>query len=113
MHDLGDALLAAGLAEPVMDIDMMRLTYDDARSVMMDLKDIGANTLVDNRSQGMVTPRKLQQVLNAYETFRSAGVLPASYEIVYGHAWKTKQRIKKTDNAEIKIPVNTAFRSYK
>ncbi|MDH5484891.1 MAG: malonyl-ACP O-methyltransferase BioC [Gammaproteobacteria bacterium] len=113
MHDLGDALLAAGLAEPVMDMDMMKLTYDDARSVMMDLKAIGANTLVDNHSSGMVTPRRFQQVLKAYETFRCAGVLPASYEIVYGHAWKTEQRIKKIDNGEIKIPVNTVLRSYK
>ena len=113
MHDLGDALLAAGLAEPVMDVDMMRLTYKDARSVMQDLKAIGANTPIDNRSSGMVTPRKFQRVINAYEGFRSGGVLPASYEIVYGHAWKMKPRIKKTDNAEVKIPINTAFRSYK
>lgn len=88
MHDLGDSLLHSGFAEPVMDMDMMQLTYQDARTVMTDLKSIGANTPMHDQYRGLLTPRKLQRVLNAYEVFRQQDVLPASFEVIYGHAWK-------------------------
>jgi len=90
MHDLGDALLMTGFAEPVMDIDLMTLTYENAKDVMLDLKNIGANTPMKNEHRGLITPRKFQRVLNAYETFRVEGVVPATYEVVYGHAWKAE-----------------------
>jgi malonyl-CoA O-methyltransferase len=107
MHDLGDALLASGFAEPVMDMDVMTLTYKDAKSVMMDLKNIGANTPVENISRGLLTPRKLQRVLDAYEVFRTEGVVPATYEVVYGHAWKADvQMQRKTQGEEIVIPLS-------
>ncbi|MFW2371553.1 MAG: malonyl-ACP O-methyltransferase BioC [Gammaproteobacteria bacterium] len=88
MHDLGDSLLHSGFAEPVMDMDMMSLTYQDARTVMSDLKAIGANTPMQGEYKGLLTPRKLQRVLDAYEAFRQQGVLPASFEVIYGHGWK-------------------------
>lgn len=88
MHDLGDSLLHSGFAEPVMDMDMMNLTYQQARTVMTDLKAIGANTTLKSHYRGLLTPRKLQQVLDAYEGFRQDGVLPASFEVLYGHGWK-------------------------
>jgi len=96
MHDLGDELIQAGLAEPVMDMDLLTLTYQDVKSVMLDLKSIGANTILKNQKKavekGLVTPAKLKKVITHYETYRKNGVIPASYEVVYGHAWKTKQR---------------------
>jgi malonyl-CoA O-methyltransferase len=104
MHDLGDALLAKGFAEPVMDMDLMTLTYNDAKEVMMDLKNIGANTPMKNENRGLLTPRKFQRVLDAYESFRKEGVVPASYEIVYGHAWKSeKVASKKIEPKEISV----------
>jgi len=103
MHDLGDELIHAGLAEPVMDMDVMKLTYEDVISVMKDLKAIGANTILKNQKKtaetGLVTPGKLKRVISYYEQFRSNDLIPASYEVVYGHAWKTQQR-------ETKIPQN-------
>lgn len=96
MHDLGDELIQAGLAEPVMDMDLLTLTYQDVKSVMVDLKAIGANTILKNQKKavekGLVTPGKFKRVITHYEKYRKNGVIPASYEIVYGHAWKTKQR---------------------
>ncbi|MCW8934799.1 MAG: malonyl-ACP O-methyltransferase BioC [Gammaproteobacteria bacterium] len=96
MHDLGDELIQAGLAEPVMDMDLLTLTYQDVKAVMLDLKSIGANTILKNQNKvvekGLVTPGKLKRVINHYEKYRKNGVIPASYEVVYGHAWKTKQR---------------------
>lgn len=108
MHDLGDALIHTGLAEPVMDMDMMVLTYDKPMGVMTDLKAIGANTVVNNSEEkpGLVTPAKLRRVLNAYELLGDQGVVPASYEVVYGHAWKTKLRDKKIDSGEYRISLD-------
>ncbi len=109
MHDLGDELIQVGLAEPVMDMDMMTLTYQDAMSVMSDLKAIGANTTLNTQKKsaerGLVTPSKLKRVIDAYEAFRSDGQLPATYEVVYGHAWKTMQRKKKIDQTEFSVPL--------
>lgn len=110
MHDLGDELIHAGLAEPVMDMDMMTLTYSDAMSVMADLKAIGANTTLNNHKaiaeRGLVTPSKLKRVVDAYEMFRINQQIPASYEVVYGHAWKTQQRAKKIDQAEFSVSID-------
>jgi len=107
MHDLGDALIHAGLAEPVMDMDLLTLTYNDAMSVMKDLKAIGANTILKNQQKdaehGLVTPAKLKRVVAHYEQFRKDGIIPASYEVVYGHAWKTKQRATKLEQTEFTV----------
>jgi len=110
MHDLGDELIHTGLAEPVMDMDLMALTYENVMSVMSDLKAIGANTTLKNQKktteQGLVTPGKLKRVIEYYEQFRNDGVVPASYEVIYGHAWKTKQRATKIPQTEFSVSVD-------
>ncbi len=108
MHDLGDELLLSGFAEPVLDMDMITLTYSHAKEVMIDLKNIGANTLINNKSRGLITPRKFQRVIDAYEAFRVNDILPASFEIVYGHAWKAEESNKKEVIGEaFSIPIKT------
>lgn len=87
MHDIGDALVRAGLAEPVMDVDYFRLTYDDVTDLMRDLKAIGASNATAGRSRGLTGRRRLDRVRAAYEQFRQEGRLPATWEVVYGHAW--------------------------
>jgi len=113
MHDLGDELIQAGLAEPVMDMDLLTLTYQDVMSVMVDLKSIGANTILKNQKKvaehGLVTPGKLKKVISHYEQYRKQGLIPASYEVVYGHAWKTKPRetkISKEDSVAKEFSVS-------
>ncbi len=107
MHDLGDELIYAGLAEPVMDMDVLTLTYKDVMSVMKDLKAIGANTILKDQknaaNMGLVTPAKLKRVIAHYESFRCDGVVPASYEVVYGHAWKISQRETKINQKEFSV----------
>jgi len=103
MHDLGDDLLSSGFAEPVMDMDMMTLTYNDVMSVMTDLKAIGANTPVKNNMRGLLTPGKLQKMIAQYEGFRKDDRLPASFEIIYGHAWKTDKEDRQSVG-EVRVP---------
>ena len=101
MHDLGDNLLHSGFAEPVMDMDMMRLTYQHARTVMTDLKAIGANTTLQGQYRGLLTPGKLQRVLDAYENFRHEGMLPASFEVIYGHGWKPIEPMRQRQSSAL------------
>jgi malonyl-CoA O-methyltransferase len=93
MHDYGDMLVAAGLADPVMDVERMTLTYTDAIDLMREVKAIGAANAGMQRRRGLLGRGQLAQVCAAYERFRdSGGRLPASYEVVHGHAWVPLQR---------------------
>jgi malonyl-CoA O-methyltransferase len=87
LHDVGDSLLHAKWAEPVMDSERITVTYRELRGLMQDLKHIGAHNVTSGRPRGLTGKRHLQQLIEAYEPFREDGVLPASYEVVYGHAW--------------------------
>jgi malonyl-CoA O-methyltransferase len=87
MHDVGDAVVRAGLSEPVLDVDRMQLTYPDAMELMRDLKAIGAHNVTAGRPRGLVGRERMQRMRNAYEAFRRDGRLPATYEVVYGVAW--------------------------
>ena len=93
MHDVGDALMRQGFAEPVMDTEYITMTYREAMTLMKELKQIGAHNVTRGRSRHMTGKRQLKQMLQAYEQFRSDGVLPASYEVVYGHAWAPTQSV--------------------
>ncbi|HEV2268217.1 MAG TPA: malonyl-ACP O-methyltransferase BioC [Steroidobacteraceae bacterium] len=104
MHDVGDALVRAGLQEPVLDVDRTELTYSDGMAVMRDLKSIGARNATAGRPRSLVGRDRLQRVLTAYESFRKDGRLPATYEIVYGAAWGSAGRPAASVNAgEVRI----------
>jgi len=91
MHDVGDALVRAGFVEPVMDVEHITLTYEDCFSLMKDLKTLGANNADDDRSRGLTGKNKIERLKSAYEKYRTEGRLPATYEVVYGHAWVPAQ----------------------
>jgi malonyl-CoA O-methyltransferase len=93
MHDLGDMLTHSGFAEPVMDMEIITLTYADVKSVMQDLRGIGAHNATAGRAQGMMGKAAWQHVLERYESYRRDGKLPATFEIVYGHAWKPQPKV--------------------
>ncbi|HSS46884.1 MAG TPA: malonyl-ACP O-methyltransferase BioC [Burkholderiales bacterium] len=88
MHDLGDMLVQTGFNTPVMDMEQITLTYVNVVSLMHDLKAIGAHNVSHGRRHGLAGKSLLQTVSRNYEKFRSEGRLPATFEVVYGHAWK-------------------------
>ena len=89
MHDVGDALVKTRFADPVMDVERITVTYPDVWKLMRELKQIGAHNVTAGRPRGLTGKSNMQQLVNAYERYRQAEVLPASYEIVNGHAWAT------------------------
>ncbi len=103
MHDLGDRLLACGFADPVVDMEMMTLTYADAHGLMRDLKALGAHNVTRGRPPGLGGRSLLAKVAQNYETFRRDGRLPATFEVVYGHAWKPAPRVSPTGRPVIAI----------
>ena len=88
MHEIGDALLQAGFQDPVTDMEMITMTYANVRQLMRDIKQIGASNTDSNRSKGLMGKTKLKAFEDAYEQFKTEdGLYPASWEIIYGHAW--------------------------
>ena len=100
MHDIGDMLAHSGFAEPVMDMEIITLTYDDIKTVMQDLRSIGAHNATAGRARGMMGKAAWQLVMENYERYRRDGKLPATFEIIYGHAWKPKPHVT-SDGAQI------------
>ena len=88
MHDLGDALVASGFADPVMEMEVLTLEYADVSAVARDLKALGAVNALPGRARGLSGRGRWRRMTEAYERFRRNGALPATFEVVYGHAWK-------------------------
>mgnify|MGYP001609385733 FL=1 len=88
MHDVGDGLLQAGFADPVMEAETITVSYESVDKLMADLRDIGANATAEGGRTGLTAPSVLPTLRQAYEEYRLENRLPASYEVVYGHAWK-------------------------
>ena len=95
MHDIGDALIRAGFGQPVMDVEHFTLTYDKPMGVLRDLKAIGATNANQQRASGLMGKQRFTHMLNAYEDFRtSENKVPATYEVVHGHAWAAQEIFK-------------------
>jgi len=105
MHDIGDMLVAAGFADPVLEMETITLTYHDVRAVMQDLRGIGAHNATAGRAQGMTGKAKWGRIVQNYEALRRDGRLPATFEIVYGHAWKVPP--KKTGDGRAVVSMDS------
>jgi len=92
MHDIGDIMVHSGFADPVMDMEYFTLSYTEVRELMRDLKAIGAHNVTRGRPIGLSGKTAFSSVVQNYEAFRRDGKLPATFEIVYGHAWKPQRR---------------------
>lgn len=97
MHDIGDALIRNGFGQPVMDVEHFTLTYDKPIGVLKDLKAIGATSAHKNRQVGLMGKQHFTRMLEAYEQFRTEGKIPATYEVVHGHAWAAQEVFKGPD----------------
>jgi malonyl-CoA O-methyltransferase len=92
MHDLGDGLVAAGFADPVMEMERITLEYADVAAIARDLKAIGAHNVLPGRPRGLSGRGRWKKMEELYKASRRDGALPATFEVVYGHAWKAVPR---------------------
>jgi malonyl-CoA O-methyltransferase len=103
MHDLGDLLVAAGFADPVMDMEVITFTYARFEEVIADLRASGQVNCLRDRRRGLTGRRVWDRARRAYAQTAREGRVPASFEIVYGHAWKPQRRVGATGARIIKF----------
>jgi malonyl-CoA O-methyltransferase len=87
MHDVGDAMLNAGLRDPVLDVFRYTLTYSEPRKLLEELQGLGATNADRARARGLTGKSRYRRMLAAYEAMRVDGRIPASWEVVSAHAW--------------------------
>jgi malonyl-CoA O-methyltransferase len=105
MHDIGDALLRAGFNDPVMDVERFTLTYPDVYGVMRELKALGAHNATAGRPRTLTGKGRLRAMAAAYEVYRGEGLLPATFEVVYGLAWAPAARNIR-EAGVVKVPLS-------
>jgi len=103
MHDVGDMMIGAGFVDPVMDMEYLILTYAEVRTLMRDLKAIGAHNVAAGRNHALTGKRALKEIERRYESFRKDARLPATFEVIYGHAWKPLPRMSPAGRPVIDI----------
>jgi len=103
MHDIGDMLVHAGFADPVMDMEYVTLTYDSPKALLAELKAIGATNRTRGRPTGLMGRARFARVLARLEALRRDGRIPATFEVVYGHAWKGEPRTSAEGHAIVKF----------
>lgn len=106
MHNVGDGLMRAGFINPVMEAEHITLTYRDLDALVRDLRDTGAVNIAAGRRAGLTTPRTAAAMRAAYERFRQPdGRLPATCEIVFGHAWAPQSLPQRRSNGAVGVPI--------
>lgn len=103
MHDLGDALVQAGFIDPVMDMEFITVTYAEFGQILRDLKAIGAHNATEGRRRGLMGKNQWRRAQARYEALRRDGRLPATFEVVYGHAWQRALRLSAGGRPVIEI----------
>ncbi len=101
MHDIGDLLVRAGFHGACLDVERLTLTYRDLEALMRDLKYLGAGNAAQGRPRGLTGKGRLAEVRERYERHRRNGVLPATYEVVFGHAWAPLPTTRPQDGSTV------------
>jgi malonyl-CoA O-methyltransferase len=96
-HALGSALMHAGFAEPVLDVDRIVMEYADTFALMRELKAIGAHNVTRGRARGLTGRARLAAMARAYETQRRDGSLPATYEVIHATSWGGERRMPENE----------------
>ena len=87
MHDVGDGLVRAGLADPVLDVDRLVIRYEDANKLFADLTQAGARNALAARPRGLVGRSRFEAMKAALATPGTPGQIALDLELVYGHCW--------------------------
>ena len=92
MHDIGDALVRAGLADPVLDVDRLTVKYPDAGKLFRDLTLSGSRNSLAGRRRGLLGKRQFNRLVAALSEATPGAGIEIDLELVYGHCWSTGPR---------------------
>ena len=109
IQQIGDALQSAGFRDPVLHRDRFTLTYPDVSALMRELRALGAHNARTDRRRGLMGKARMQRVFDAYETLRSDGVLPSTWEVIYAQAFAPPpgQPIREHDGEIARVPLGS------
>lgn len=94
MHDLGDMMVEAGFADPVLDQETLTLRWKSGEALLAELRQLGGNAAPD-RFAGLRTPSWRRRLLSALaERADADGSIGLSVEVAYGHGFKTGPRLR-------------------
>ena len=103
MHDIGDMLVHAGFADPVMDMEYVTLTYESPQALVAELKAIGATNRTRGRPRGLMGRARWARAVARLEALRRDERIPATFEVIYGHAWKVPPRTTPEGHAIVRL----------
>ncbi|NYT82306.1 methyltransferase domain-containing protein [Alcaligenaceae bacterium] len=109
MHDFGDLLLGRGFLDPVMDQEIITLTYRTPEKLLNDMRILGGNPSLDRRA-GLPGRQWMKRLLAALESQRHQdGTIHLSLEVAYGHAWRSAAH--RTPAGETRISASSIGRA--
>jgi malonyl-CoA O-methyltransferase len=89
MHHIGDELLEHSFQDPVVDKEILTVKYETVLDLQKDLKGIGSSNALENKTHSLTSPNRMHSMYKEYEKLREKdGKLPATFEVIYGHAWQ-------------------------
>ena len=87
MHDIGDLMVRAGLRDPVLDVDRLTVSYNDADDLFRDLTAAGARNCLQDRNRSLVGRKHFGAMRRRLENAGPDGRIELDLELVYGHCW--------------------------
>jgi malonyl-CoA O-methyltransferase len=111
MHDLGDALMRAGFAEPVMDTERLTVTYRDLDTLLRELKGSGSMNAAVGRQRTLRSRERDARARAQYQPLETQSLIPVTLEVVYGHAWASTDTRRRGASADVfKVPIGSIGR---
>lgn len=96
MHDLGDGLVRAGLADPVLDVDRLTISYSSSARLFADLTAAGSRNALRARTSSLTGKSRFEAMQSALLN-AAGGDLNLGLELVYGHCWGAGARNDPSD----------------
>ena len=107
MHNIGDAAVRAGLRDPVLDVDRLKLRYEDATALFRDLTGSGARNCLLERSRSLTGKSRFDALSRALQSTPCDTAIELELELVYGHCWGSGMH---TGTGEVRIGLNEISR---
>ena len=112
MHNIGDALLRAGFAEPVIDSQVLTITYGAVDSLVTDLRNAGSVNATPERNRGLTGRTAAQRLRDACQALADDdGRIPITIDIVFGIAWAGEKPSRPDPDGPIEVPIDRIGRS--
>lgn len=108
MHDVGDSLLKNQFSDPVMDMEHVTINFSSALDLIHEIKKSGNSNVHLERQCGLMGKNTWKKALDYYNQFVVEKVYPATFEVIYGHAWASAQNMgaKLNEEGEVAFPVH-------